>query len=92
MKEQAMTGRTLREYCRDARKAAERSHALWKPVNEAIARVLEDALRRRHSRQRVYSRLMTMAGPKQAGEPVAVESYRSAARQIANGVHRLTLI
>jgi len=87
-----MTGKTLRDYYRDAQEAVERSHSLWRSVNQAIASVLEDALRQKHSRQRVYSKLMKMAGPKQPGEPAAVESYRTAARQIANGVERLTLI
>ena len=87
-----MKPRTLKRYHHDAQEAVARSHSLWRVVNRAIAEVLEIAVRNRHSRQRVYSRLMRMAGPKRPGEPAAVASYRAAARQIANQADRLTLI
>jgi hypothetical protein len=90
--EATMKPRTLRQYRDDAREAAARSHSLWRSVNQAIAEVLDSAVRNRHSRQRVYRRLMRIAGLKQAGEPVCVGSYRAAARQIANNADRLTLI
>ena len=86
------TTEQLRRYVCDAEAAAARSHSLWRPVNMAIAWVLKDAIRRRHSRQQVYSALMKMAGPKRRGEPVAHESFRAAARQVGNGTRKLTLI
>ena len=82
----------LDDYLQDAKAAAARSHALWRPVNRSIVRVLEEALRCGHSKKRVCATLMKMAGPKRRGEAVAVENYRSAARQIASGVDRLTLL
>ena len=69
-----------------------RSHYLWQSVNQAIASIIEDAVRLKHSRQRVATRLLRMAGPKEPGEPAVVESYRSAAKQIAGSKDRLTLI
>jgi hypothetical protein len=92
MKAKDMTEEALRQYLRDARDAAARSTALWQPVNTAIAGVLEHAIHYKHSGQWVSERLMKMAGRKQQGAPVALDSYRSAARQIANGVQKLTLI
>jgi hypothetical protein len=92
MKAKDMTERTLQRYLRDARAAAARSTALWQPVNTAIAGVLEHALYRKHSGQWVADRLLKMAGRKQRGAPVALDSYRSAGRQIASGVQKLTLI
>ena len=92
MKATHITERTLQQYLRDAQDAATRSHALWQPVNAAIAGVLEHAIHHKRSGRWVSERLMRMAGPKQSGEPVAIESYRSAARQIANGAQKLTLI
>ena len=87
-----MKQRTLEQYHQDAVEAADRSHALWQIVNQAIAKALESAVRNRQSRQWVCARLMKMAGPKREGEPVAIGNFRSAAVQIANGADGLTLI
>jgi len=90
--EEAMKQRTLKQHHEDALEIAARSHALWQPVNQAIAEVLGQAVRNRHSRQWVRRRLLRMAGPMRPGEPVAVGNFRSAARQITEGTDRLTLI
>jgi hypothetical protein len=92
MNEKDMTETTLQRYLRDALDAATRSNALWQPINAAIAGVLEHAIYYNHSGQWVSDRLTKMAGPKQRGGPVALENYRSAARQIASGAQKLTLI
>jgi N-acetylglucosamine kinase-like BadF-type ATPase len=92
MKAKDTTERTLSEYLQDARDAAIRSTALWQPVNTAIAGVLEHAIHYKYSGKWVSNRLAKMAGAKQRGEPVALDSYRSAARQIASGAQKLTLI
>ncbi len=84
--------RTLKQYREDALQAAARSHSLWQSVNRVIAEVLDVAIRNRHSRNRVYARLMRIAGSKKPGESVSVGSFRAAARQIANRRDRLTLI
>lgn len=86
------TQRTLQQYLQDARDAAMRSNGLWRPVNTAIAGVLEHAIHYKQSCQWVADRLERMAGPRQRGAPVALDSYRSAARQIANNAQTLTLI
>ena len=83
---------TLEQYRSDALEAAARSHLLWQSVNRAIAEVLDAAVRKRHSRQLVYSRLMKMAGPTRPSEPVSIGNIRSAAKQIADCSDRLTLI
>ena len=87
-----MKRRTLKRYRDDALESAARSHSLWQSVNRTIAEILDTAIHNRDSRQRVYVKLMKMAGPKQSGEPVALENYRIAARRIANKTDRLTLI
>jgi hypothetical protein len=86
------TGNTLNDYLWDAQSAADQSHSLWRVVNTEIAVILEKAVCHRHSKKRVCSRLMNMAGRRTPGEPVAIENYRSAARQIAIKARGLRLI
>ena len=69
-------------YIGEARKAEERSHGLWKGINQCIRSVLEAQQKRGVPLKDMPGILHFIAGPKKKSRIIEVDNLRIAARQI----------
>ena len=72
---------TIRESIHNMEWIVAHSYHLWGAVNSAILSMLQS----HRSRGQMVATLNQIAGKRKQGEPCAVESYRTAARQIKCG-------